>query len=444
MHRHFKRGPASQGIDTNIDPTLSVEEEAILADVHSQAEIDLDNTINDVERVTEVAEVSTDATLVVNQMPEVGTVEESLIASVADMAVAGTDASSDDVLSITKDAEGLVSTEGVVATLQKIWASIVAGLKNMWLGIKHWLTSYFSTLDKNKKQAEDLLKKLDGMVGAVVRSGAKTSIMDMYSYGYSKKNGNDGSIVKLANEVEKEDERLQAMVKTAIEAQVSTMMTTGDSIIKGFNAYHGGDQLGELGNVADMTARNMQSYIRKLGITSEDKKSGDIRSATVGSMTLIASGFSKVINNPANTPETKIALLNKVRFKVEQNSQMLNGEAEINIGEDMTSDMLKVLVKKRLDFINWQLSHRDGEVKKLEEKSAAVEKACEEMLGRIKPEDQPGTARGRQMMPLATAYANWATQPAVKLMSTVARHNNYWLTVYGKMANLLSVEPEPA
>lgn len=411
-------------------PTLSVEEEAIMADEHSEAEIAMDNGINEAERIQDIADVANDATLVVSDIPEVGQVEQDLVASVADMAVAGTDASATDVLSVT-NADGAVSTEGIASALKSLWDTIVSALKNMWAGIRNWLTTYFATLDRNKRHAEKLIQRLDGMRGWTASDDAKVEISDMF--GYARQSLGAKQLFGRIGVVMVEH---RTMVATALETQKNVMLPLGDELIRGYKEFGQNKDMAVMTKVVQAISTQMEGYIKSLGISEDGKVRKNNASKEVAQMTIHANGYNKHITDPANSTETKIALLAKVRFSVDQDTNLIGNGRKVTMRVDMTPDMLKADVQKDLDIINGLIKYRDNEFKQLEAKSELVQRACEAMLGTVKDGDKGTVALAKKLMPMTTAYANWATQPGIKLLSTVARHLQYWLTLSEKCANM--------
>jgi DNA-binding phage protein len=137
---------------------LTVEEEAILADDMAQATTDMETVGNELDRTTDTTAVNADAAEVVGDMPEVGNVEQDLIASVAEMAVAGTDGEAADVAVNTEPTDGL-ATESIAETIKtavlKVWETIKQGLNKLWdmfdaffKNVTAYLTGIKSKVDK--------------------------------------------------------------------------------------------------------------------------------------------------------------------------------------------------------------------------------------------------------------------------------------------------------
>lgn len=425
MQRHLKEAAAPT-------PSLSVEEEAILLDEGSEAEIAFDSAGDDLERISDINDVANDTTLVVSLTPQVGQVEHDLIGAVADMAVAGTDGDPADVLAIVGDSAGL-TTEGIIEALKTMWNAIITSIKNMWVGLKHWLTTYFSSLEQNKKHAEKLIERLNGMKGYTGGKG-EVKILDIFDYG-----GFAGLGLMFSN-VFPTEEKLDKLVIDTIDSQFRLMMPIGDGLIDGFGKMKSVPP--QQGDVASMDTTDFDKaiqvvtsrlgdYCKKIGMTA---KKDSWETPVVGSMKVVAKNFSPSIADAANSELTAQAYLAKVRFVVEQSTDFSPGQS-LYVKNDVTPDMLKVQVEGRLKFINELLAIKTGKFDALEKQAEKVQKACEEMIERIKKEDSKAVSIAKSLMPLVTAYTNWATQPAAKLLSVSARHNKFWLSLFEMTVN---------
>jgi len=417
MQRHFKE-PAPQVA------RLSVEELAIQEDEALGAELALSDSVDDLDRVSEVSEVANDTMLIVDETPELGRVEQDLVAAVADMAVAGTDSDPEEVLAVTGEGEAL-TTEGIASALSSMWNAIVTAIKNMWAGLKHWLTTYFSSLEQNKKHAEELIKKLEGMKG-FVPNGKPVHILDILGYG-----GAMTSISNAFNTVGKKLEGFMDYVPDTVDKQFRMMDALGTGMVSVYNSFDGKDA-SSIHNAVDGLVTQFGNYLKSIGV--DQVKGEDLCSKDLANMVVKAHKYSAKIGESSNSPETKLAYISRVRLSVDQSTDFSTNHG-INLKNDVTPDMVKVMVQERLLFINELIGIKADKFDKLIAQSTAVEKACSGMLTRVKEENKDGVTLAKKMMPLATAYANWAMQPAGKLLSVSARHNKFWLTLYEMTAN---------
>jgi len=422
MKRHLQAQPTAPAPVVH----LSVEEEAILADENSEAEIAIDAAAADTDRVTEVAEVANDTMLVVDETPEVGQVEQELVNAVGEMAVAGTDGNPEDVISMPVADGEVMSVEGIVSALKSIWHAIVTAIKNMWVGIKHWFTTYFSTLEQNKKHAEGLIKRLSGMKGYLANSGAEltSTIADIFNY-----RGN--TWMDFFNHAGRVDAEFRQYVLVASETHHALMAPIGEDMEDAFKKYNGEDT-SDVANVVDMLGKTLNNYMKRLHL--EPQKGDKWSSKTLANMTVTAKNYSANWSVSGTNLETKIAMLSKVRFDVDQSTEFATTKGRV-MKNDTTPEMVLQAVESRLGFINELLKFKGDQFKSLETAMEKVQKACDDMLGRIKDDNKEGTAFAKRLMPLCSAYANWATQPTAKLFSIAARHNKYHLSFFEMATN---------
>jgi hypothetical protein len=422
MQRHLKARPTP----AVSSPTLSVEEEAILIDEASEAGIAADAAAADLDRVAEVADVANDTMLVVDETPEVGQVEQELVNAVGEMAVAGTDEAAEDVISMPTGADDTISVEGIASALKSLWQAIITAIKNMWVGIKHWFTTYFSTLEQNKKHAQGLITRLEGMKGYTANSGAEVTsvITDIFNYGGS-------SWVDFFNKAGREAEEFCTYVVEASKAQHELMGPIGSDLERVFTTYDG-VEMADVTSVIDKLGTTFNSYMKRLKL---EPKNGDFwKSDTLGNMTVTAKHYSANWALATNNVETKVAGLSKVRFDVDQKTDFATSKGRV-MKNDTTPEMILKYVKERLVFIEQLLAFKNDQLKSLETQMEKIQKACDGMLGRIKEDNKDGIAFGKQLMGLCSAYANWATQPTAKLFGAAARHNKFFLSFYEMATN---------
>lgn len=153
MLRHFKKSEPQPVF-------LSIEEEAIVADEINQHLADVTDAENHSERLGDIIVTMGDVETVVSNTPEIGTIEESLISAVADMAVAGSDADPETVASdLLPPAEGL-SAEGIADTvkntLRRIWQAVKDAMAKMWGHVKAFFARVKEFISGTKRRIDAL------------------------------------------------------------------------------------------------------------------------------------------------------------------------------------------------------------------------------------------------------------------------------------------------
>lgn len=136
---------------------LSVEEQAILDDEIAEVQSEITADRQAVNRLMDTNEIIGELKETADAVPELGPIEEQLVAAATDMAVAGTDANPEELIEATP-AKG-VSTEGFWSTLgdklKEIWAKIMEMILKAWDAIKR----FFGMSGQKVEAAEANLEK---------------------------------------------------------------------------------------------------------------------------------------------------------------------------------------------------------------------------------------------------------------------------------------------
>jgi hypothetical protein len=301
----------------------------------------------------------------------------------------------------------------------------------MWVGIKHWLTTYFSTLEQNKKHAEALIVKLKGQQGFVPNMKTDgVSITDIFNY---SGNGGGLNLSKLLGGPGKTDQEFQQFVIDACGQQYAVMIPMGKGLAQAYNEFDGNDT-SKLGHIVDTLVRKMGDYCKSLGLEEGMASDKGEFVKRIAFMKVVARNWSEKISAQANSPETKVAFLSKVRFEASQITDF-ESNARVLYKNDTTPDALRQVVESRLKFIDALLHMKTNGFADLEKQVDAVQKACESMLGKIGEDNKQGQAEAKRLMQLSSAYSNWATQPMAKLLQLASRHNKFWLSLAEMVSN---------
>lgn len=147
---------------------LSVEEQAILSDEIAEVQSDIAADDQAVNRLMDTNEIIGELKETVATIPELGPIEEQLVAAATDMAVAGTDANPEELIEATP-AEG-VSTEG-------FWSTLGDKLKEIWKKIMEMITKAWQSILKflgmTKNQTETTKKKVEKAIEVVEKAKAE-------------------------------------------------------------------------------------------------------------------------------------------------------------------------------------------------------------------------------------------------------------------------------
>ncbi len=185
MLRHF--ATSLEGIrDVSTGPVLSLEEEALVMDEAADTGAQIDGDLNEVERVIEVASGLEDLAVVADTIEEATPQQLALVQVAGDLAVAGTDVTSDDLLpSLESYKGGKISMEGLREIAQTVWQNIIQFLAKIWAQIEQFYHLLFSTiastrarLNALKERNKAAVSKKSEVKGIIVNVGVAAICVD--------------------------------------------------------------------------------------------------------------------------------------------------------------------------------------------------------------------------------------------------------------------------
>jgi hypothetical protein len=447
---------------TTESPTLTVEEQAILEDEHNEATANLDEAQTGIERVTDVNTVSGDVDQVISTMPQVTEVEQDLINSVNDMVVAGTDAESDVLTETPSPETGVIAIESIVEkgveALKKLWKAIVLAVKNLIVGVKHWFTTYFSKLDGQVKRAGELRKRLHALLNADGEVDDQVAIADILGYSGGS---HFGALLAFLKVFEKSVVGMQQLPQF-IFSHHDNMKKIGEQLVTLFDSvYQGSNEAHGLGGDNDRTGKAglalfkaMQDYLKQFGDVYDDRnnktKGLSIVRKSIGNTDILvrnpvlpkaAAGNNTFSNVDAHNDWDAIKRLSEVRFDVKKAGSEFDTVMEIKLPvKGKVSEVAKEIddALAKYETVGKAFIHlRDGAMKDMTQLIEKVEAACDKMVERASTKLMDNDGSARRFTALMPAYTNWATQPGTKLCQEVARHLNFWATLYEKATNVL-------
>ena len=143
--RRFVLGLEGRGASGFNGKVLSYEEYAVVQAEAQQDLNDINSTEGEIERAMDTADSLEDLAAVVDTVDEATPTEVALVQVAGDMAVAGTDAISEDVVPVTEAYIGRrIATEGIVEQIKQLWASIKKFVKDMWAKVTTWFNKVFA------------------------------------------------------------------------------------------------------------------------------------------------------------------------------------------------------------------------------------------------------------------------------------------------------------
>lgn len=422
-----------------LGPLLSVEEQAILEDEHNETAANVDNAAGDLDRVADTNAVQTDVADVVESTETITSVEQDLINSVNDMAVAGTDAEPEVSVAAPDPETGAIATESIVdkavAGLKKLWAAIEAGLKNLLAGMKHWITSFFSKLDGQTRRVTALRAAVAPFKKSDVEIDTSVEILDVLGYAGTS----NYAFARWGGTFEKSINNLNELPKFIFKHQ-DVMKGLGKGLEALFSAaYKGGesDNNEAINGLVSRVYDVMGDYLKQFGEPHDTSaKDGGYIEFAIGSTSVVA-------KNPlaADSPDASAQIANMSRLRFDVRKAGMDIETQITVTTPLKgkiSELANSIDAKlaALEQLGRSMMHlRDSSIKEMEKLVTSVESSCSQMVDRAEKSDAGNGALAKRFTQLMPAYANWATNPASKLCQEAARHMNFWATLNEKAFN---------
>ena len=165
------------------EPTLSLEEEQIVMTDAVELASDINQEFNEANRIVEISDALEDLAVIADQIEAASHTEIALMETAGDMAVAGTDIESDEIVPSLESYRGKrIAAEGFKQTAGQIWKNIQEFLKKIWEKITQFFSNIFLAIPNARhrlNQLTDKLKEIDGLTarGTVFEIDTKTGGM---------------------------------------------------------------------------------------------------------------------------------------------------------------------------------------------------------------------------------------------------------------------------
>ena len=355
---------------------LSIEEEAILADEQNEGLAEIAAGESEIDRAMETNEVLDSATATVQEIETPGPVETELMAAVADMAVAGTDADPDNLITT---GEG-VSTEdmaaGIMDKLAKLWKHVKEMLmkafnyiKSFFVGREKAIESAVSAQDENDKFLEENKTFLLGHdasqdadakaeaadAKAVQDKAAKTKAMselhDTLQHHNFKFKG-DTSLISTTAGVPKDFEKQLGDFLQYSQNSHKEIGKILREICYGFDEVMGQFESAKpeaaIPPYCDKFTRSFEVLMRSVGDLKnmDDQRVGRTKVGMIGGFVIEAVDFSGDVTKAAG--QLKALARSKIEIKVGSPSK----PAEVPLINDTAQQSFGVGIKRWLDFAN--------------------------------------------------------------------------------------------
>lgn len=152
-----------EALPSEIGRTISLEEEQLLLADAADLASDINQELNEVDRLSDVSNALEDLAAVADQIEQASPTEIALIETAGDVAVAGTDIEAEEVIPSLESYRGKkIATETIRARAATIWKNIQQFLKSVWEKIEKFFYSIFGTIPNTRRRLQKLKEKVDG------------------------------------------------------------------------------------------------------------------------------------------------------------------------------------------------------------------------------------------------------------------------------------------
>ena len=148
--------------DDEYDLEISQEEAVVSEAEANDLASEMTNDGVEAERAMDTADSMEDLAVIADSVDEATPTETALMQVAGDMAVAGTDVDSEDVVPATECFKGRrVAAEGFRETARNIWNAIKKFVKDIWDKLEKWFYKIFGAIPNLRKEVEKMRKRLE-------------------------------------------------------------------------------------------------------------------------------------------------------------------------------------------------------------------------------------------------------------------------------------------
>lgn len=414
------------------EPTLSLEEEQIVMTDAVELASDINQEFNEANRIVEISDALEDLAVIADQIEAASPTEIALMETAGDMAVAGTDIESEEIVPSLESYRGKrIAAEGFKQTAGQIWKNIQEFLKKIWEKITQFFSNIFLAIPNARhrlNQLTDKLKEIDGLTarGTVFEIDTKTGGMGSLVSKLSV----DGKVPSNDAEFLSELTKVHDFTKFVYGDNITNRNALGISIadaIEGFNPEVDLDSQAQLIIDACEKYNSTQSYPGKQGPKTKSGSHWLSRSETlIGNITLIHKSFDEA--------DRKTTLGNMDRLRnsgiyfdsIADQLKLKDGKVTLPIPTQATLNKMITEMLGVLDLLEKYKTSPESKAVEATRKrlESASKKASEKNAEDIDANGESArTTYLKAMLNFNIAYKQWVSNPSVEfakyLMSEV-------------------------
>lgn len=423
------------------DTEISQEEAEVMETEAKTLENEMSNDVQDAERALDTADSMEDLAIIADSVDEATPTETALMQVAGDMAVAGTDVDSEDVVPATECFKGRrVAAEGFRETARNIWTAIKKFVKDIWAKLEKWFYNIFGAIPLLRKSIEKTRKRMDETLndGKSIQSDAKK---------FELNNGLDslrvGQDVKTkASDINTAAEKFKAVIEGLLDGGI--IAKYGDKVADAIEEYEGDTKTSaeaSANKVADVIDANKPTFT--FATTPGRHEFGS--EYTVVSSNGVLGGREFVCRHKAKpaTAASDLDRLNEARstrFSFQQLSTKVKTKDSIQFETMKTSEIEESMDIAESILDTLENFHRRKGKKDLEKARDRIEKACnqvESQSGKV-DDDNVSMTDQREILALTRAVYKFSPTYASLASTTITQSYNLGLQIVRTLLMLSS------
>lgn len=440
------------------DAHLSMEEESLQDIEAHENNVAVQDTCAQIDRLVDVSDAVEDTVTIVDKTPEIGTTEASLLDSVANMVVAGTDANPEDIIPLVAMEDAMVPYNGdksfghkvgeegkadakdetassLKDKLAKIWEAILGFLEKCWEQIKQGATYFYASAEKLKRAVTAAMEKAKASSGGEQKATTVT-VTDMFGATYVDGHSflTQSWIDRMFKKGPTPEEHLKRFEKAVhiLAAQVPAQQKKIGEEIK--HLLEGFDPKDAVASVSEGVFRlNKQMEVYARTVVGMGEGTNAPQGAEIVGKGLMGNFALSAKNVPEDTNDLWKALenLQKLRFGVDVEAAPADPMAYnfpvyapmVSLNELKKYDTIADLL---LDFKN---KHR---VEATSSVADAIKVVSKKIANRNDEVSAEASSIGGALLKLNGSYGNWVAHPLNAAMQRICRVCLFFVGVHSK------------
>ena len=434
---------AEMAADVPEEDKVEALDDAAVADTEEAAALpaEVDVAIMECFRMEQISDSLEDLAVIADGIEEASPEEVALIRTVSDMAVAGTDVESEEIvpetvvplqLEVSGAAGNVVtegrfigrriSTEGIRETAKNIWEAIKKFLKDIWEKIEKFFYKIFGTIPMLRRKVESLKKRADELSSSGKTPGKEKITISSGVAALSKDYVPQTTSAALSSAIDD----LAAMAKGLYGTYADRLVSLGDSMAEIISDFEPANKQPSIDKMVTLLEANKLAANPLISTGAGSRfpgYDGKVSSQLLGNIVI---AYKRKDIGDTDRTTNKENGVNKVvgaaNFEVKvENAREKTGTVKDSFTmtplhasdiEDMCSKMLKLLDQLE-DF------KRGSALKKIitakEKMKKAADKA-EQSMGKMKDDedDKAAVPAYRALINTNTSFAKWASSPMMQ------------------------------